>query len=172
MKLLFLTSQVLPIRSCATARTRIRVSGHMDIKDDETFGSDERVWRDKTFPAVYLDLTGSTRTELRWVERLGREIRVEVGFAFVLTSDRSITGNYNMKLFQSASESTNDLDSERTGRGWNCPAPNINGLKDIYSEQVTVSNDDEGGDWARFNVAIVFASFDSSFSPCGLNGRG
>jgi hypothetical protein len=151
MKPLFLTSLLHATLSLITAHTRIRVSGYMEIHDSETFGSDEHVRRDKNFPAFYLDFSGSTRTELRWVERMGEEIHIELVFTFTLNNDRPVTGIYDMKLFEGTSESTTDLDGRKTGRGWNFKTPDINGLEDINSQEIIVNNDDEGRDKERLN---------------------
>jgi len=60
----------------------------------------------------------------------------------------------------------------KTGRGWNFKAPDIIGLEDTNSQEVTVNNNDKGGDWARFRVAIVLVNCNGSFSPYGIDRRG
>jgi hypothetical protein len=134
--------------SAVNALSQISISGRMSITDDETFG-DEHATRSKAFPTLLLGSPGSSHGEIAWKEGMGGEVRIEVYLTItLLPSNQAIRVNYNVKLFEGTSESSDDLDGEENG------VTTISADRD-GEIKVRVRNTDEGGDYADVVISIV-----------------
>jgi len=123
----------------------IIVSAHMDITDDETFGSnehgqadrrDER-WVDSWDPQGVMTLVGVA----------GDEVRVEVYADAAVRPDGSVRIGVQVKLFEGTSDTTDDLDGVRS---INQVVP----VDQVVQIPIRINNDDEGGDHAEISLVI------------------
>jgi hypothetical protein len=131
---------------------RITVSADMYVEDDETFGSNETVRRQKTNAAI-LSVQGLAQSVMDFEVRMGGEIRVEFTVtASLLDANGNAIIDGEVKLYEGTSESTGDLDGVRQFQLYIPAGATINHF-------VRVNNDDEGGDYAtiRLNVTNVIA---------------
>jgi hypothetical protein len=131
---------------------RITVSADMYVEDDETFGSNETVRRQKTNAAI-LSVQGLAQSVMDFEVRMGGEIRVEFTVtASLLDANGNAIVDGEVKLYEGTSESTGDLDGVRQFQLYIPAGATINHF-------VRVNNDDEGGDYAtiRLNITNVVA---------------
>jgi hypothetical protein len=130
---------------------RLTVSADMYVEDDETFGSNETVRRQKTNSAI-LNSQGIAQTVMDFEVRMGGEIRVE----FTVTASLFDTNGNAMidgevKLYEGTSESTGDLDGVRQFQLYVPVGATVNHF-------VRVNNDDEGGDYATIRLNVTNAA--------------
>jgi hypothetical protein len=117
----------------------ITIRGTMNIKDEENWPDDDE-YATRTFfqNGIQVGPFG-THAETSWTERMGGEIRVEVYLRLDWKINSSVDIWYDVKLFEGTSESTSDLDGERSGT--------VNVARDTtYDLRVFVKNDDEDDD--------------------------
>lgn len=117
----------------------VSISGIMNIKDEETW-ADDFATRSKLFK-VYRIGAFSTHEQDGWTEKMGGEIRVELSISLDWQMiDSSVNVTCNLKLFEGATENTDDLDGEKT--------QTFNIQKDVIDQpcQMFVSNTDENDD--------------------------
>jgi hypothetical protein len=127
---------------------RITVSADMYVEDDETFGSNETVRRQKTNSAI-LSAMGIAQSVLDFEVRMGGEIRVEFTVTASLFDSRgNAMINGEVKLYEGTSESTGDLDGVRQFQLYIPAGATINHF-------VRVNNDDEGGDFATIALTVT-----------------
>jgi hypothetical protein len=129
---------------------RITVSADMYVEDDETFGSNETVRRQRTNAAI-LSAQGIAQAVMDFEVRMGGEIRVD----FTVTASLvDVQGNAmvdgEVKLYEGTSESTGDLDGQRQFQLY-CP------IDTTLNHFVRVNNDDEGGDFATIRLNVTNA---------------
>lgn len=129
-------------------RRRVVLSAHMDITDDETFGSNEygsasqqtEGFVSNNFPSTLLRLTGKAGGEVR--------IELQVDVRASISGDIHVTGE--AKMFEGTSEESDDLDGTTP---INFAVP-----RDAFiSQEITVRNTDEGGDFA--NIRLTASNF-------------
>jgi hypothetical protein len=129
-------------------RRRLVCAAHMDLTDDETFGSDEHASADKQNEAV---LTGDLPQDVLTMQKgAGGEMRVELTLIgqVKLSGDVLIQGK--ALLYEGTSETTNDLDGDLD---FTVLVPRDG----VISRTVTVWNEDEGGD--KGVIAMTFSNF-------------
>jgi hypothetical protein len=152
-KLLQLLQPLLKERiSLTNPNRRITVSADMYVEDDETFGSNETVRRQKTNSAI-LSVLGLAQSVMDFEVRMGGEIRVEFTVtASLFDNAGNAVVDGEVKLYEGTSESTGDLDGVRQFQLYIPAGATLNHF-------VRVNNDDEGGDYAtiRLNVTNVTA---------------
>lgn len=126
------------------------IRGTMKLKDEEYWpDSDEFETRSKLFGTIRLD-DRAKHAETYWEERMGGEIRVEVRLKLDWKTDLSVSVWCNVKLYEGTSESTSDLDGEKT------ETHNI--LKDSTKEiKIFVRNDDENDD-DHVDLSLIIAN--------------
>jgi|LakMenEpi03Aug12_release.lakeMendotaPanAssembly.Ray.scaffolds.fasta_scaffold325851_2 hypothetical protein len=130
---------------------RITVSADMYVEDDETFGSNETVRRQKTNYAI-LSAKGISQSVMDFEVRMGGEIRVEFTVnASLLDVQGNAVLDGEVKLYEGTSESTGDLDGVRQFQLY-CP------IGKTINYFVRVNNDDEGGDYATIRLTVTNAS--------------
>ncbi len=121
------------------------VTAHIDITDDETFGSnehgsadrrDER-WVDSWDPQGVMTLVGVA----------GDEVRIELSADAAVRPDGSVRIGVNTKLFEGTSDTTDDLDGQRS-------TSQIVPPDAVVQIPVNIKNDDEGGDHAEISLVI------------------
>lgn len=124
-------------------------TAHIDITDDETFGSnehgqvdrrDER-WVDSWDPQGVMTLIGVA----------GDEVRVELRADAAVRPDGSVRVGVNVKLFEGTSDTTDDLDGERS-------INQIVPVDQVVQIPIQIKNDDEGGDHAEISLVISNSS--------------
>lgn len=126
---------------------RITVSADMYVEDSETFGSNETVRRQKTNAAI-LSAQGIAQTVMDFEVRMGGEIRVEFHVtASLIDTNGNAMIDGEVKLYEGASENTDDLDGVRQFQLYIPMGATINHF-------VRVNNDDEGGDYATIAMNI------------------
>ena len=126
-------------------RRRLSVGAAMQLTDDETFGSNEHSEAEKSGDAVITN--DLPQKVLTLVDGAGGEMRVEV----VLTAKAKDNGDVLVdgvaNLWEGTSEQTDDHDGDET---FQVLVP-----RDSFTSQdVTVRNEDEGGDFA--NIQMTF----------------
>ncbi len=127
---------------------RITLSVDMFVEDDESFASNETVREQKTNFAI-LSTQGIAQGIMNFEVRMGGEIRIEFTVTASLIDDHgNVVIDGSVKLFEGASESTDDLDGSRQFQLY-CPAGAA------INHFVRVSNDDEGGDYATLRLALT-----------------
>jgi hypothetical protein len=129
-------------------RRRLVCAAHMDLTDDETFGSDEHGSADKQNEAV---LTSDLPQDVLTMQKgAGGEMRVELTLIgqVKLSGDVLIQGS--ALLYEGTSETTNDLDGDLD---FTVLVPRDG----VISRTVTVWNEDEGGD--KGVIAMTFSNF-------------
>ena len=129
-------------------RRRLVCAAHMDLTDDETFGSDEHGSADKQNEAV---LTNDLPQDVLTMQKgAGGEVRVELTLLgqVKLSGDVLIQGT--ALLFEGTSEHSSDLDGDID---FTVLVPRDG----VISRTVTVWNEDEGGD--KGVIAMTFSNF-------------
>lgn len=129
-------------------RRRVVASAHMEITDDETFGSNEHGsadnqtegFVDNTFPRTLLALIG----------KAGGEVRVELTLDATATTEGDVQISGTAKLFEGTSEESDDLDGT-TQINFAVPRDGF------ISQAITVRNTDEGGDFS--DIRLIVSNF-------------
>ncbi|BDP41216.1 hypothetical protein DAETH_11850 [Deinococcus aetherius] len=141
--------QGLPGNGEPEVRRRLVCSAHMDLTDDESWPwHDEHSSADGTNEAVLT--TDLPQDVLTMSDGAGGELRVELKLIAQVRSNGDVLVKGNLDLFEGTSEQNNDLDGNET---FNILVPRDG----ITSEQVTVRNEDEGGDLAV--VSMNFSNY-------------
>ncbi|MDG2529427.1 LGFP repeat-containing protein [Caulobacter endophyticus] len=118
-------------------RRRLSCAVHMELTDDETFGSDERASADRQNEAV---LTSDLMQDVMVMEKgCGGEMRVELKLIGQAKLNGDVVVQGTALLFEGTSESTSDLDGDLE---FTVLVPRDG----VISRTVTVWNEDEGGD--------------------------
>lgn len=118
----------------------VSIYGTMNLKDEETFGSDVFATRTKLLQ-VFRVGAFYTHEEGGWREKMGGEVRAELGLRIDWQMvDSSVKVTCNLKLFEGTSEDTDDLDGEATRT--------FNIQKDVIDQEckMFVRNNDENDD--------------------------
>lgn len=120
-------------------RRRVVISAHMELTDDETFGSNEHGSGDKSGEVVVTN--GSPQEIINMVTTAGGEMRVELPISVQVrdTGDTKATGT--AKLYEGTSEQTDDLDGT-------LDVDFLIPRDGFVSKEYTIRNTDEGGDFA------------------------
>ncbi len=141
-----ITPQGVPGDGVPIVRRRVAASAHMEITDDETFGSNEHGAADNQtdgfvtnrFPRSLLVLTG----------KAGGEVRVELKLdASVLSPEGDISVNGTVKLFEGTSEESDDLDGTAD---INFAVPR----DEVMNQIIHIRNANEGGDFADIRLLV------------------
>jgi hypothetical protein len=125
------------------------IGGHVRIKDEENFGKDEFVDEGFSVRNVYVG-PSQKQDAVEWTRKMGGEIRVVVRFDYFWKPNLSVDLAYNVKLYEGASENTDDLDGERGGV--------LTIAKDAQNVplDVFVRNDDEDDDdYVSLNLLVA-----------------
>jgi hypothetical protein len=138
--------QGLPPDGVPEIRRRVVASAHMDITDDETFGSNEHGSADgqsdmfisNKQPRVFMKLIG----------KAGGEVRIELSLNASATTEGDIQISGDAKMFEGTSEESDDLDGT-TPVNFTVPRDEI-----IPNMPIHVSNQDEGGDFADITLTV------------------
>jgi uncharacterized protein with LGFP repeats len=126
-------------------RRRVVVAAHMDLTDDETFGSNEHSSADLRNEAI---VTNDMPQELiRMSDGAGGELRVELRLdaAATLHGDALVSGQ--ALLFEGTSELSDDLDGDE-------PIKFVAPRNNFTSKTYTVTNEDEGGDFGVITMTV------------------
>lgn len=129
-------------------RRRLVCAAHMDLTDDETFGSDEHGSADKQNEAV---LTGDLPQDVLTMQKgAGGEVRVELTLIGQVRLSGDVLVQGKALLYEGTSETSNDLDGDLD---FTLLVPRDG----VISRTVTVWNEDEGGD--KGVIAMTFTNF-------------
>lgn len=134
------TDVVINLKEPSDWFREVSIFGTMNIKDEENVGKDEFVTFTNPF-RLYRVGAFYTHEEAGWTEKMGGEIRIELNMRIDWQMhDSSVNVSCHLKLFEGASENTNDLDGQKT-EVFNIP-------KDVIDKTCTmfVRNDDENDD--------------------------
>lgn len=125
---------------------RVIVSATIDGFDEETLSAPELGHGEASNEVVLSDFQPQTvlKTELRW----GGECRVELRLTGQQLDDGGVRIEGNAKLFEGSSEDTDDLDGE-IDFNFIVPAG-----RTVTNDQ-TVTNEDEGGDYADIKLKVA-----------------
>jgi hypothetical protein len=128
---------------------RITIQASFYVEDYETFGDNETIRRQQVNSAI-ISSNGLAQAIMNYELRMGGEIRVEFDVvASLYDSNGNAMLNCDLKLFEGTSESTNDLDGQRTFQLY-CPAGAT------VNHFVRVNNDAEGDDdYATVQLTIT-----------------
>lgn len=141
--------QGLPTDNTPSIRRRVIASAHMDITDDETFGSNEHNSADQQVD-VFIS-SKQPRNVMNFVGKCGGEVRVEMTLNASATTEGDIQVSGDIKLYEGTSEDSDDLDGT-TPIHFSVPHDDI-----INNLPLTVRNSDEGGDFA--NIVLTINNF-------------
>lgn len=120
-------------------RRRIMVNAHMELTDDETFGSNEHGSGDKSGEAV---VTNDFPQEvIAMITKAGGEMRVELSVNVQARATGDAVASGTLKLYEGTSEQTDDLDGQ-------LDVSFLMPRDGFVSKTFTVRNTDEGGDFA------------------------
>ena len=128
-----------------SVRRVVVASGHMDITDDETFGSNEHGTadgQDQGFVSF-----GQPSTALKLIGKAGGEVRVELEVTASATIEGDVQISGAAKLFEGTSEETHELNGT-TDINFTVPRDNF------IQRNFTVRNTDEGGDFADIRLTV------------------
>ncbi|MGU3391543.1 LGFP repeat-containing protein [Sphingomonas sp. M1A8_2b] len=129
-------------------RRRLVCAAHMDLTDDETWGSDEHGSADKQNEAV---LTNDLPQDVLTMQKgAGGEMRVELTLIGQVKLSGDVLVQGTALLYEGTSESTSDLDGDLD---FTVLVPRDG----VISRTVTVWNEDEGGD--KGVIAMTFTNF-------------
>jgi LGFP repeat-containing protein len=120
-------------------RRRVTINAHMELTDDETFGSNEHNSGDKSGEVVVTN--GSPQEIINMVTTAGGEMRVEMPINVQAKSNGDAKATGQAKLYEGTSEQTDDLDGT-LDTDFLIPRDGI------VSKSYTIRNTDEGGDFA------------------------
>jgi hypothetical protein len=127
-------------------RRLVTVSAHMELTDDETFGSNEhgsqsgqgQVYITNKFAMGLISLVG----------KAGGEMRVELNADCIATVEGDVILSGKIKLFEGTSEETDDLDGTVD--------ISLTVIRDgILTQTIHVRNNDEGGDFADITLTVT-----------------
>ncbi len=134
--------------SSPDVRRRLVCAAHMDLTDDETWGSDEHASADKQNEAV---LTNDLPQDVLTMQKgAGGEMRVELTLIGQVKLSGDVLVQGKALLFEGTSETTSDLDGDLD---FTLLVPRDG----VISRTVTVWNEDEGGD--KGVIAMTFTNF-------------
>ena len=137
--------QGVPGDGIPEVRRRVVLSAHMDITDDETFGSNEHGSADHTTEGF---LTNKTpQTPLHLVGKAGGEVRIELDLNANPTTEGDVQIKGAANLFEGTSEENDDLNGT-TDINFAVPRD------EIMSQSITVRNTAEGGDFANIRLTV------------------
>lgn len=120
-------------------RRRVTINAHMDLTDDETFGSNEHNSGDKSGEVV---VTSDNPQEIiNMVVKAGGEMRVELPINVQARSSGDTKATGTAKLYEGTSEETDDLDGT-------LDVDFLIPRDGFVSKEYTIRNTDEGGDFA------------------------
>jgi LGFP repeat len=120
-------------------RRRVTINAHMDLTDDETFGSNEHNSGDKSGEVVVTN--GSPQEIINMVTTAGGEMRVELPINVQVMTNGDAKGTGTSKLYEGTSEQTDDLDGT-------LDVDFLIPRDGFVSKSYTIRNTDEGGDFA------------------------
>lgn len=125
----------------------ISVRGSMYIVDDEV-GADETANRSIYMSGIRL-APSSLSANRSQIEKMGGEVRVEVYLHFTYQADASVKVDYTAKLFEGASEETDDLEDLEQGSV-------TVGRDETISHTIKLVNEGfNGGDTAEISLQIT-----------------
>lgn len=124
-------------------RRRVTINAHMDLTDDETFGSNEHGSGDKSGEVVVTN--GSPQEIINMVTTAGGEMRVELSINVQVRENGDTKATGVTKLYEGTSEQTDDLDGT-------IDVDFLIPRDGIISKTYTVRNTDEGGDFATITL--------------------
>ena len=115
------------------ASRRINLSGFMRLQDYETFGDNEKK---KVFFSQSL-IVNSEDPDAEWhFERgVGGEVRGELDLVARLTTNNRVRITMNIALYEGTTESTQDLDGERTYTFSVNPGGSVTVDRTVYNEE-------------------------------------
>ncbi len=131
-------------------RRRVTVNAHMDLTDDETFGSNEHNSGDKSGEVVVTN--GSPQEIINMVTTAGGEMRVELPINVQARSNGDTKATGTAKLYEGTSEQTDDLDGT-------LDVDFLIPRDGFVSKSYTIRNTDEGGDFAV--ITLTASNFPS-----------
>lgn len=137
--------QGIPGDGIPEVRRRVVMSAHMDITDDETFGSNEHGSADNTTEGFLTNKTPQTFLQL--VGKAGGEVRIELNLNANATTEGDVQIKGAATMFEGTSEESDDLDGT-TDINFAVPRD------EIMSQSITVRNTDEGGDFANIRLTV------------------
>ncbi len=120
-------------------RRRVTINAHMDLTDDETFGSNEHGSGDKSGEVVVTN--GSPQEIINMVTTAGGEMRVELPINVQAHGNGDAKATGTAKLYEGTSEQTDDLDGT-------LDVDFLIPRDGFVSKSFTIRNTDEGGDFA------------------------
>ena len=120
-------------------RRRVTINAHMELTDDETFGSNEHNSGDKSGEVVVTN--GSPQEIINMVTTAGGEMRVELPISVQAMANGDTRATGQSKLYEGTSEQTDDLDGT-LDTDFLIPRDGF------VSKSYTIRNTDEGGDFA------------------------
>ncbi len=127
---------------------RVSVSSVIFAVDHETFGSNETKTEQQDRSAVVGE---DAPADLMYMEtRVGGELRIELRLIAQALPNGNVRIRGNVKLYEGTSETSNDLDGEKA---FSTLVP----ANAYSSKDVTITNQDEGGDYA--NISMHFGNF-------------
>ncbi|MEY2848264.1 MAG: hypothetical protein RI885_929 [Actinomycetota bacterium] len=124
-------------------RRRVTINAHMELTDDETFGSNEHGSGDKSGEVVVTN--GSPQEIINMVVTAGGEMRVELPINVQARSNGDTKATGTAKLFEGTSEQTDDLDGQ-------LDVDFLIPRDGFVSKDYTIRNTDEGGDFATIKL--------------------
>ncbi|MFT3973199.1 MAG: hypothetical protein QM699_07050 [Amaricoccus sp.] len=120
-------------------RRRVTVNAHMELTDDETFGSDEHNSGDKS--GEVLVTSENPQEIINMVVKAGGEMRVELPISVQARASGDTKATGTAKLYEGTSEETDDLDGT-------LDVDFLIPRDGFISKEYTIRNTDEGGDFA------------------------
>lgn len=120
-------------------RRRVTINAHMELTDDETFGSNEHNSGDK-FGEVVIT-SDSPQEIINMVVKAGGEMRVELPINVQARASGDTKATGTAKLYEGTSEETDDLDGT-------LDVDFLIPRDGFVSKGYTIRNTDEGGDFA------------------------
>ena len=127
-------------------RRLVTVSAHMELTDDETFGSNEHGSQNGQGQVYITNKLAMGLISL--VGKAGGEMRVELTVDCIATVEGDVFVTGKVKLFEGTSEETDDLDGTFD--------ISLTVIRDgIITQPIHVRNTDEGGDFADITLTIT-----------------
>lgn len=121
-------------------RRVVIVNAHMELTDDETFGSNEHGEGDMSGEANVTN--GNPQEIIKMITKAGGEMRVELPLVVQARLNGDVKATGQAKLYEGTSEETDDLDGT-LGIDFLIPRD------DFVSKTFEIRNTDEGGDFAK-----------------------
>jgi hypothetical protein len=141
--------QGLPADGVPEIRRRVVASAHMEITDDETFGTNEHNSADQQ---VEVAITNKQpRALMKLIGKCGGEVRVELTLNASASTEGDVQVSGTAELFEGISDESDDLDGT-TPVNFTVPCDDV-----ITNLPITVRNTDEGGDFA--DIVLTVSNF-------------